>query len=292
MKLFDEKLPFLKGNFHTHTTESDGQMTPAEAMKAYRQKGYDFLAVTDHRKLTVPQSGEIPEGLIWIPGTELDYTLENQVCHLLGLGIRPGIEKLYDKQKGPQHGIDAIHACGGLAVLAHPSWSLNTTGFMLELDGVDAVEIWNSVSMPPYNAARGDSSMLLDPVFAHNRLWPVLANDDTHYYGEDFARGWNMVQPRARTAQAILEAVREGRAYCTQGPEIRQITYENHQITVETSPCDRVIFYSNRVYSRGRCVTPENGTYACWNVLPDETFVRIEVIAGDKRAFSSPLRTV
>ena len=56
-----------------------------------------------------------------------------------------------------QEGIDLIHACGGLAVLNHPAWSLNTPELIASLRGLAAAEVWNSVSTLPYNADRADS---------------------------------------------------------------------------------------------------------------------------------------
>ena len=49
MKLFDEGLNWYKGNTHMHTTISDGRLAPEDAIELYRAKGYDFLAITDHR---------------------------------------------------------------------------------------------------------------------------------------------------------------------------------------------------------------------------------------------------
>ena len=60
-------------------------------MAAYRDAGYDFLALTDHRKVT--SVAHAPEGLVAIPGIELDYVLSNQWVHLLGLGVSQEIEQ-------------------------------------------------------------------------------------------------------------------------------------------------------------------------------------------------------
>ena len=38
----------LKGCLHTHTTCSDGKMSPQEVANAYESRGYDFIAFTDH----------------------------------------------------------------------------------------------------------------------------------------------------------------------------------------------------------------------------------------------------
>lgn len=38
----------LKGCLHTHTTYSDGKLTPQQVADAYGRLGYDFIAFTDH----------------------------------------------------------------------------------------------------------------------------------------------------------------------------------------------------------------------------------------------------
>ena len=39
---------FRKGNIHTHSTASDGELEPEEVCRRYREGGYNFLAITDH----------------------------------------------------------------------------------------------------------------------------------------------------------------------------------------------------------------------------------------------------
>src|SRR5262245_29327522 len=41
-----------KGNTHTHTLNSDGDSTPDDVVKWYREHGYKFLVLTDHNFLT------------------------------------------------------------------------------------------------------------------------------------------------------------------------------------------------------------------------------------------------
>ena len=48
---------WFKGNLHTHTTVSDGSRTPETTAQAYREAGYDFLALSDHMKVTVIENG-------------------------------------------------------------------------------------------------------------------------------------------------------------------------------------------------------------------------------------------
>ena len=43
---------WYKGNTHTHTLNSDGDSTPDEVVRWYREHGYQFLVLTDHNYLT------------------------------------------------------------------------------------------------------------------------------------------------------------------------------------------------------------------------------------------------
>ena len=43
---------WFKGNTHTHTVNSDGDSTPDEVVRWYREHGYNFLVLTDHNYLT------------------------------------------------------------------------------------------------------------------------------------------------------------------------------------------------------------------------------------------------
>ena len=43
---------WYKGNLHTHTLNSDGDSTPEDVVRWYREHGYDFLVLTDHNFLT------------------------------------------------------------------------------------------------------------------------------------------------------------------------------------------------------------------------------------------------
>ena len=40
---------WYRGNTHSHSTESDGQLSMSDRFAAYREAGYDFLVLTDHR---------------------------------------------------------------------------------------------------------------------------------------------------------------------------------------------------------------------------------------------------
>ena len=78
-------MDWIKCEFHCHTTNSDGKLSPREVLKLYKKNGYDVVAITDHDIFTKPDY--IPEDLLWIPAEE--FTVD-----IRGLPIYPpGVPK-------------------------------------------------------------------------------------------------------------------------------------------------------------------------------------------------------
>lgn len=288
MKLFDESLPFLKGNLHCHTTLSDGHLTPEESLALYRNMGYDFLAFTDHWRL-----GKFGcfRGMALLSGLELDVTLHDQVVHLIGIGLDDWVEPA-SRDRTPQQLLDLIRAQHGRAILAHPAWSLNTPEMIASLNGLSAVEIFNSFSGIPWNAARADSSCVLDLAACTGTLLPFVASDDTHAYTGEAGMSYTCVQAAESTPQAILTALDAGRIYASQGPDFRQIEINDDRMIVDSSPVDTVIFYSNLPWVSGRCRSGHDMTHHEYPFQRErgERFVRCELIdCFGRRAWCSPI---
>lgn len=84
-------------DLHTHTTASDGSLTPTELVYAAKAAGLDILAVTDHDTVAgvaEAQAAAKEVELILVPGVELSAEGAPGKCHLLGLFIDPEHEEL------------------------------------------------------------------------------------------------------------------------------------------------------------------------------------------------------
>ena len=68
--LLPENGTFYKANLHSHSTVSDGTLTPAEMKKAYMERGYSILAYTDH-EILADHSELSDEHFLAITGYEL-----------------------------------------------------------------------------------------------------------------------------------------------------------------------------------------------------------------------------
>ncbi len=273
----------LKINTHTHTSISDGRKTPEETAEIYKKAGYDLIALTDHR---IHNPGGVINGLRIMAGAEYNVgSLRDGaegVYHIVALGCKE--DPQLTTEMTPQQTIDGIHRCGGLAVLAHPYWSLNRPEHAIALHGVDATEIYNSVS-DAGQSSRPYSGYFVDTVAALGHCYPLLAADDTHFYqGEDETKSFIMVEGNeTSTDDDILNAIREKRFYASQGPEIH-IRREGNRIVVNCSPAKRVNIFSNTVFGFNHCFRNGNYTEVSCEITPYETFFRAEVFDEDGKA--------
>ena len=86
LTLYAERMSI--GDFHLHTTHSDGRRTPAQLAAMLHQNGVRYMALTDHD--TVSGMEEMRAalaaylGITLIPGVELSVDIEGVEVHMLG----------------------------------------------------------------------------------------------------------------------------------------------------------------------------------------------------------------
>ena len=273
-----------------HTTASDGLLSPEEAIALYGKHGYDFVAITDHDTVAMPTQ-HIGSMLI-LSGIELAYELPSEELHIVGICLPQELSSKLDPKLGPQYAIDCIRAAGGRAIIAHPAWSLLSTGTISGLHHVSAMEIYNSMSAAPRNCLRADSSSIVDIAAAHGHVLPLVAVDDAHFYDGEHCKSYVMIQARELTQEAILRALDERRFYASQGPSIHRLSVTRERIIIECSPVNSIIFYSNLSWVTGRCRQGEGLTSSVYDLTAQqgETFVRCQLIDKyGKSAWTNPI---
>lgn len=76
-----------KGDFHNHTTASDGKLSPKELVELAKSEGLDIIAITDHDNTEgVDEALKTGKniGITVIPGIELTTRHNGESIHLLG----------------------------------------------------------------------------------------------------------------------------------------------------------------------------------------------------------------
>lgn len=272
----------IKLGLHTHTTLSDGRATPEEAARIYRDAGYDAIAITDHWKYG--EECEI-EGLRILSGCEYDIGGNDgsHAVHIVGVGMTsdpqiPADWKNMQKTAFSKAAevIKRIKLFNGLAIVAHPAWSLNTPEQIMTLGDFDASEIYNAVSECGMSD-RAYSDVVLDQLATAGRLTNLVAADDTHYYEGDACRGWVMVESNEADTQSILRAIRAGKFYATQGPEVHIEKIAPDKVRVVCSPVSKIAFQGNTTWASGRIIREDGLVKAEYTKYPTDRFVRAEV---------------
>ncbi len=224
---------WYRGCLHVHTTESDGAMPPERLLKHYQLGGYDFVALTDHNKVTDRSSLSGPDFLV-LRGAELDLGRAElgHTYHIVGIGVEEGF--VPSREWSPQQGIDEINRHGGFAIVAHPYWSGLTVGDLLAVSGYGALEVFNTGCEG--EISRGYSHFHWDELLTRGHQPWAVASDDSHWPGFDSLYAWTVVRAPELTAPAVMDALRQGQFYCSTGPEIYSVEVADDRVVVECSP--------------------------------------------------------
>jgi hypothetical protein len=281
---------WLKGNLHTHTTLSDGELTPAAIIAEYEHRGYDFLAISDHDVFVPPSQYQPQTRMILLPAVEVTA----MGPHVLQIGVEERLEPVSDRQAV----LDEINARQGIAVLNHPNWQWHYNHFpqeaMQDLQGAAGLEVYNGLierlEGSPLASDRWDRLLSLNLNLKH-WLW-AFANDDAHL-ATDIGVAWNVVQVSEYTPQAILGALRRGAFYASTGVTVCDVEVNGTRLTVRTDDAQRIRF----VTRWGAIRASVDGVEGSFQVPDDPElaksldYVRAECYGkGGQMAWTQPVR--
>ena len=206
----------LNLDLHTHSGHShDGRMTLDEMTRTASSKGLDAIAVTDHDTVF---SGPLElNGVLVIPGVEFS----TQRGHLLGLFVNADIIDCREFEQA----VSAVHACGGITVLAHPfQHSLDESRLLPLLEGLDGMEVWNGRANRKNHSANDMAKK-----FALEHGLRPFAGSDAHL-PEEIGNGTVTVEAEERSLPAIRKALLSGDVTVT-GREGRDLCVARSQYT-------------------------------------------------------------
>lgn len=309
---------FYRGNIHTHTNRSDGGMDPEAVCRAYRQQGYDFLAITDHflERYDFPLTDTRPwrtEGFTTLLGAELHAPAlgNGQLWHMLGLGLPLDFPRLLPGETGAELAQRAADA-GAFVVLAHPEWYGATAADLQSIPAAHAVEGYNEVCGRLND--RASSWGVVDQLLSDGRRVLITGGDDAHFRsvlsdpdavdpdplasvpGEDSPAGfacWLQVRAESLDPDLLLAALHAGDYYTSQGPVIHDIRIGDDGGTIHVTNSPVVSAFATgrpdltRVYGR------HNRQITRWSAPIEQfrgSYVRVTVVdALGRRAWSNPI---
>ncbi len=313
----------FKGNLHSHTTHSDGMLTPTEAKEHYKSNGYSFLAITDHETYSDFRSELNDEDFIIIPGIEVSTNLAAtsgdmaghrfKVHHILAyLGTSEmqaaATKKVYShlESKAPkialdewdglaaaQEVIDELHAMGFAIAYAHPLWSRVDFEEFASLKNIFALEFYNYGS--DIECALGNSSVYWDAMLAKNRRVLGIATDDNHNTEKmpDSFGGAIVVCAETLSHDDIMANMLKGNYYSTSGVDIIEWGIEGNEVYVTCSDVNRINFIVGGKIADGEtiyCQNIEDTIHSArYTLKGSERYVRIECVDKyGRKAWTNP----
>jgi len=284
---------WYKGNTHTHTINSDGDTSPDEVVRWYREHGYNFLVLSDHNFLTEIEGLNsifgAKEKFILIRGEEVTDSFNDKPIHVNGLNISQVVP--------PQHGasiletiqnnVNAIRGANGVPHINHPNFGWAITTEQLRLVQSDRLfEIFNGHPLV-HNVGGGGSPSpeeMWDLILSNEKLIYGIAVDDAHHFKGEFApdrsnpgRGWVMVYASELSALGILEAMENGNFYASTGVTLSDYgaTAEGIKISIAEQPTFKYTTYFTG--DSGKLLSVLNGPTVSYRFTGEEKYVRARV---------------
>ena len=306
---------WYKGNTHTHTLNSDGDSTPDDVVRWYRQHGYDFLFVTDHDVVTnVDPLNSLFGGdsqFLVIRGEEVTSNFNSPELHVHVNALNPNrkiqAQKGIDPRDTLQKDLDVIRATGGLAQINHPNffWQL-TAEDIAAVKGARLLEIANMHPVVNTLGAGLDApsaEQIWDQALSRGAVLWGVASDDTHELKEGSlmgtagagagpGKGWIVVRAEHLTTAEIMKAIDKGVFYASTGVELEDYAVTSKQITIKLKPHDRFkTKYRVQFFGKNeRVLQEETATSSTYSIKGDEGHVRVRVTdSNGKMAWTQPV---
>jgi 3',5'-nucleoside bisphosphate phosphatase len=92
MKPYEHPASAIAADLHSHSTVSDGLLTPREVVERAADQGVELYALTDHDEVSgLAEAGATARerGLPFVDGVEISVTWSGTTVHVVGLGIDP-----------------------------------------------------------------------------------------------------------------------------------------------------------------------------------------------------------
>lgn len=303
---------WYKGNTHTHTLNSDGDSTPDEVARWYREHGYQFLFLTDHNFLTSVEGLQALHGadekFLIIRGEEVTAAHGNKPIHINGLNP----SRLIEPQGGGsvvevlQRNIDAIRAALAVPHINHPNFGWAITGEeMREARNYKLFEIYNGHPFVNNEGGGGAPGLeqMWDYLLFHGREVFGIAVDDAHVFKRPWDRraarpgfGWVSVRAERLAAGPILEALERGDFYASTGVELTDYEADARSIRItireERTSKYRIQFIGRgaSAWDGGRVLKEATSSPAVYDIRGDEGYVRAKILESNgKTAWTQPV---
>lgn len=272
----------FKANLHSHSTLSDGSLTPEQMKEIYKNHGYSILAITDHER-PAGHSDLNDENFLLLTGYEayirhskecihdyyekeihlnlfakthdnLAYICYNDAyCKYIKDKKERDVLKKVGSQRTREYTPEYVNEFiktatenGYLVSFNHPVWSMESEAFIIGCENIFSLEIDNYASWRD-NRLEHDGA-LYDALLRSGKHWFCHAGDDNHNRSQndvtaDSFGAFTMILADKLDYTSVIAAMENGNMYASTGPEIHEISLEGNQVHIECSPAECIIVY-------------------------------------------------
>lgn len=297
---------YFKGNLHTHTLNSDGDSTPDDVVRWYREHGYNFVTLTDHNYLTSVDGLNALHGadekFLVMKGEELTDRFESKPIHVNGFAPDQFIKTTGGKSvlDMTQRMVDAIRGAGAVPSINHPNfgWAISADE-LLQVQRTRLFEVFNG--HPTVNNLGGGGvpglEEVWDRILSSGKMIYGIAVDDAHYFKrpEDKSaprpgQGWVYVKAARLEPRALLEALERGDFYSSTGVELQSVTATASALSVAIKTEPQSKYRIQFIGKQGAVLSEAHSTPATYNFKGDESYVRARVLESNgKQAWIQPV---
>jgi hypothetical protein len=299
-------LNWYKGNTHTHTLNSDGDSTPDEVVRWYREHGYHFLVLSDHNFVT-PVEGlngvfGAPGKFLVIKGEEVSDSFNKKPIHINGLNVKELV--------APQHGdsvaatiqnnVNAIRRAEGVPHVNHPNfhWAIGAND-LKTTKNLRLFEVYNG--HPQVNNLGGGGfpglEAMWDDILSSGLALYGIAVDDAHFFktpGDKSkstpGHGWVMVRATKLDAAEILQALERGDFYASTGVTLRDYQADSKSIKIDVAAAEQSKYTVQFIGQWGKVLKEVTTNPASYTFDGNETYVRAKVSESNgKAAWTQPI---
>ncbi|MCA1756354.1 MAG: IPT/TIG domain-containing protein [Bacteroidales bacterium] len=273
-----------KGNYHTHTTNSDGSDSPYVVISEYYKKGYDILSITDHNYTTWPWPAN--PGMLAIRGNE--YSGSHHMNAFVNFTAT---------SSDLENGIPHVQSQEGILQINHPGrynipslWMWYIPWFR-DYSACITLEVFNQVDRYPNDRQIWDN--INENLFpATGKLVWGSSNDDSHKNSHRFQHFQFMLMPELNE-YAWLDCMKNGAFYfCNEPgksgdanvPGISNISVDNNAKTITITAS---------AYNSIEWIGPGTTVVATGNIFDysnykDKPFIRAVLYSSKGDSYTQP----
>lgn len=305
---------WYKGNTHSHSVNSDGDSSPDEVARWYKEHGYNFVVLTDHNFNTdvrgINALLAAREKYLVLSGEEVTDVFKPDADHsfplhlnALNIGQRDGPRTIAvaggaGRLEILQKNAEAIDQAGALPQVNHPNfgWAVGVD----ELFGLKNCLLFElrNVSTDCNNLGGGGlpgTEALWDSVLTRGRLVFGVASDDAHEFkvwGSEYSNpGGGFIRVRADSleAGALMESLKKGDFYSSTGVTLTDVKITDSSYTVEVEENGRTRYTTFFIGRGGKLLAEISDNPAVYRYTGRESYVRAKVVDSNGReAWTQP----